>query len=246
MRMTGNTILITGGATGIGFGLARELAAKDNVVIICGRREDRLNEAKAKIPSLHTRVCDVADPESRGALAAWVVEKFPAFNILVNNAGVQNLVRFGEGMRDLAAADEEIAINLTAPIHLSGLLMSHLLAKKDAAIVNVSSGLAFAPLARVPVYCATKAALHSLTMTLRHQLKSTSVKVFELIPPIVTSELGAAHRPAQVNASAMPTDAAVAEMIEALANDRFEAPIGAAARLMEKREALFDGMNSHP
>src|SRR5579859_3919624 len=203
MKLTGNTILITGGATGIGFELAAALAQRGNEVIICGRRADRLDEAKAKVPQLHTHVGDVRDPR---ALATWAVEAFPALNVLINNAGVQHLFDFNAP--DFAKADEEIAINLLAPIELTAMLLPHLQQRADAAIVNVSSGLAFVPLARMPIYCATKAALHSLTMTMRDQLRGTGIRVFEIIPPIVQSELGATHRPPQANAAAMPAKTA--------------------------------------
>lgn len=238
MKLTGNTILITGGATGIGFELAAALAQRGNEVIICGRRADRLDQAKARVPQLHTHVADVRDTR---ALAAWAVAAFPALNVLVNNAGVQHLFDFNTP--DFAKANEEIAINLLAPIELTAMLLPHLQQQADAAIVNVSSGLGFAPLARMPIYCATKAALHSLTMTMRYQLRQTGIRVFEIIPPIVASELGAAHRPPQMNETAMPAKTAAELAISALERDEYESALGEAASLREKREALFDVMN---
>jgi uncharacterized oxidoreductase len=243
MQLTNDTILITGGATGIGLELARVLAERGNEVIICGRRRERLDEAKRAYPALHVRVCDVADQRSREELLAFVEREFPRLNVLVNNAGVQHLVDF-RNPDHLQRAEEEIAINLLAPIHLTSLFLPLLQRQPHAAIVNVSSGLGFAPLARMPVYCATKAALHSLTMSLRHQLRETNVRVFEIIPPIVTSELGSAHRPPEMNRTAMPTDAAVAEMIDALERDELEYAVGEAKNLREKREALFPFMNA--
>jgi uncharacterized oxidoreductase len=242
VKTSGNTILITGGATGIGLELARALA-DSNDVIICGRRRERLEEAKAAIPSLHIRQCDVANDADRRGLAAWLDAEFPQFNVLVNNAGVQHRVDLTGDATELAKAEEEIAINLLAPIHLTALLLPQLRRQPAAAILNVSSGLAFAPLAFMPVYCATKAALHSLTMSLRYQLRDSTVRVVEVIPPIVTSELGSAHRSPEMNRTAMPTADAVAAIVEGMARDDDEITIGGAAELRTKREALFPFMN---
>jgi uncharacterized oxidoreductase len=243
MKLTGNTILITGGATGIGLEFARVLAGRGNDVVICGRRRARLDEAKAAVPALHVRVCDVADARSREELFAAMERDFPHLNVLVNNAGVQHLVDF-RNPEHLQRAEEEVAINLLAPIHLTNLFLPLLTRNADPAVVNISSGLAFAPLARMPVYCATKAALHSITMSLRHQLRDTDFRVFEIIPPIVTSELGSAHRPAEMNRAAMPTDAAVAEMVEAFGRDELEYAVGEAKVLRGGREELFNRMNA--
>jgi len=190
MKISGNTILLTGGASGIGLALAKRFLERDNEVIICGRREDRLAEVRDEFPQIHTRVCDVAEADQRAELAYWVVSEFPALNILVNNAGIQRRI-------DLMATEDwnetrsEIAINLEAPIHLTQLLYPHLATTSDAAIMNVTSGLSFTPLANVPVYCATKAALHSFTLSLRWQLKETEIEVVEIIPPAVDTDLQA-------------------------------------------------------
>lgn len=243
MRVNDNTVLITGGASGIGLELARALLRRGNEVIVCGRRAGRLDAARADNPGLHARVADVADPDSRAALVAWLRTDFPTLNVLVNNAGVQRLFEFREGLARLPEVDRELAINLAAPIHLTAMVLPILLEQPEAAIVNVSSGLAFAPLAQMPVYCASKAALHSLTMSLRHQLRDTQVRVFEAIPPLVASELGAEHRPPEANRTAMPAATAAAAIVAALENDVFEVAIGEAERLRDKREALFPFMN---
>jgi len=196
MRTTGNTVLITGGATGIGLALAGQFVRRGNEVIICGRRRQRLLAAKKQIPELTIRVCDVSRAASRRALVQWITSKFGNLNILVNNAGIQRTVDFRSGSRALPDADEEVATNLTAPIHLSALLVPHLRRRNHAAIVNISSGLAFTPLAVVPVYSATKAAIHSLSLSIRFQLRDTPVRVFEVAPPIVPTELsGSRQRP---------------------------------------------------
>lgn len=189
MKLAGNTVLITGGASGIGLGLAERFLRAGSEVVVCGRREEKLHESKAKNPRLRTRVSDVSTDAGRVALAEWAVREFPRLNVLVNNAGVQ-LRSSLEERDEWRRAREEIAINLDAPIHLTMLLAPHLRRQERAAVVNITSGLAFAPMARVPVYCATKAALHSLTVSLRHQLSGTPVEVVEIIPPAVDTDLG--------------------------------------------------------
>ena len=189
------------------------------------------------MPALKTIVAEVSDRADRERLA----QSLPKTNILVNNAGVQHLFDFRDPSQ-LARIDEEIAINLTALILLSTLFIPVIEKNEQPAIVNISSGLAFAPLARIPIYCATKAAVHSLTMSMRHQLGDT-IRVFEVIPPIVTSELGAYHRPQEVKDRAMPVDAAVARMIEGLERDEFEIAVGEAENMRAKRDALFPFMN---
>ncbi|MDQ3281152.1 MAG: SDR family oxidoreductase [Acidobacteriota bacterium] len=242
MQISGNTILITGGATGIGLALAAALA-EQNEVIVCGRRADRLDEAKRQIPSLHTRVVDVASQSGRTELVQWIESEFPRTNILVNNAGVQHRVDLSS-VEELAKGEEEIAINLIAPLYLTALMLPQLRKQTAAAVVNVTSGLAFAPLSYMPVYCATKAALHSISLSLRHQLRDTTVRVFEAIPPLVRSELGATHRPEQLNRIAMPAEEAAALIVSALERDEYELAIGDAANSRARRESLFEVMNS--
>ena len=189
MELGGNVVLVTGGASGIGLALARRLLAAGSRVIVCGRRASALDAAAAAHPGLVTRVCDVARADEREALAEWVTGAHPDLNVLVNNAGVQRRVRLTEP-EPWAATREEIAINFDAPVHLTARLLPHLLGRPRAAVVNVTSGLAFSPLAAVPVYCATKAALRSFTLSLRHQLAGTPVEVVEVIPPAVDTDLG--------------------------------------------------------
>jgi uncharacterized oxidoreductase len=191
MKPTNNTILVTGGASGIGLALAARWLAAGNTVIVCGRRADKLREAQVQYPGLHTHVADVATAADREALAAWVAQEFPALNVLVNNAGIQNRYSLTDDSIVWETRRQELAINLDAPIHLSMLLLPQLRQQEGAAIINVTSGLAFAPLAQVPVYCATKAALHSFTLSLRVQLAPLGVRVLEIIPPAVNTDLGA-------------------------------------------------------
>lgn len=191
MNLQGNTVLITGGASGIGLAFAERFLAAGSEVVVCGRREDKLAEAKEKYARIHTRACDVAQESERVALFEWTAKNFPAVNVLVNNAGIQRRVDLKE-TEDWEKTRGEIAINFEAPVHLSRLFTPHFLKRKNAAILNVTSGLSFVPLANVPVYCATKAALHSFTLSLRHQLKDTPVRVVEVAPPAVDTDLGGA------------------------------------------------------
>jgi len=192
MELHGHTVLVTGGASGIGFAISEHFLKAGSQVIICGRREDKLKEAKQKYSNLHFYVCDVAKAADRIHLASKVVKDFPKLDILINNAGIQDRFHVNDFNGSWERHHNEIAINLEAPIHLSMLLMSHLKGLPSSAIVNVSSGLAFVPLTIAPIYSATKAALHSFTLSLRHQLKETSVKVIEIIPPAVQTDLGGA------------------------------------------------------
>jgi uncharacterized oxidoreductase len=243
MKTSGNSVLITGGGSGIGLALAELVLNRGNRVIICGRRRDRLQAARRRLPGLNIRACDISRPRSRRALVAWLTSEFKDLNILVNNAGIQRPIDFLKGRHHLPDADEEVATNLTAPIHLSALLIPHLKRKKEAAIINISSGLAFTPLAAVPVYCATKAAIHSLSLCLRHQLRDTSVRVFEIAPPMVATELsGSRHRPDE-DEDFMTPQAVAAGVLEALGKDQHEVALGAAANLRARREALFAVIN---
>jgi uncharacterized oxidoreductase len=248
MKTTGNTILITGGATGIGFALAETLIREGNSVIVCGRREEKLAEAKRKLPSLKTRRCDLSTAEERRRLFAWASASFPELNILVNNAGIQRMIDLTRGAEELESGEDEIEVNLKATIHLSA-LFTPFLVRRESAIVNVSSGLGFVPIARMPVYCATKAAIHSFSLSLRHQLRGTSVKVFELIPPTVDTELdkGARARRGQVDRG-IPAAEVAAAALTALQADVYECAVGRAAGLAfgtrEERDQAFQGMNA--
>jgi len=189
MELSGNTVLVTGGGSGIGLAIAARLLAGGSRVIVCGRREETLREAAEAHPGLVTRVCDVGREEERAALFEWAVGEHPDLNVLVNNAGIQRRIALARP-EAWEETRREIAINLDAPVHLSLLFLPHLLGRRRPAIVNVSSGLAFVPMAAAPVYCATKAALHSFTLSLRHQLADTPVRVVEIIPPAVNTDLG--------------------------------------------------------
>lgn len=245
MRLSGNTILITGGSSGIGAGLALRFAREGNKVIIVGRRADRLAEVAALAPGIETRVCDLADETRRAELMAWLAAARPETNVLVNNAGVQMSGNFERGL-DPAKMRAEIETNIVALFHLSDLGSRFLAGKGGAAILNVSSGLAFAPLAFLPVYCATKAAVHSFTMSLRHQLKPKGVEVIELIPPAVDTELGRDRRAgsAQQSHGGMSVEDFVAEVWAGLEKALPEIAVGGAEGLRAAGEKAFAGMNA--
>jgi uncharacterized oxidoreductase len=223
MKIGGNTILITGGATGIGFSLAEAFVKADNEVIICGRRENKLEEAKNKLPQIHTKNCDLSKEKERKLLYGWIGSNFKNLNILVNNAGIQRMIDFKKGTDELFDGEDEIEINLKAYIQLSAYFIPLFLNKKEAAIFNISSGLAFIPLAITPVYCATKAAVHSFSLSLRHQLRNTPIRVFEIIPPTVDTELdkGARAQRRQEDRGIQPSEVAKAT-ISALEKDEDE------------------------
>lgn len=183
MKLSNNTILITGGTSGIGFTLATQLMALKNTVIVTGRDQSKLDETQRKIPGVHIIQSDVSDPDAIILLYKKVTKEFPELNIIVNNAGIMRKINLHGKGTDLVDFTREIEINLMGPIRMVKQFLPHLKTKKSAAIVNVSSGLAFVPLPISPIYSATKAGLHSFTQSLRVQLKNTNIKVFELAPP---------------------------------------------------------------
>ena len=191
MRMEGNAILITGGATGIGYSMAKYLRERGNEVLICGRREDRLAKAAKELPGLKIFKCDVTNPNDRAALLAYVQDSLPDINMLVNNAGIQRDIDLSKGISDLENGESEIRVNLEAPILLSALFTPLLAGRENAAIINISSGLAFMPdyAVGMPIYHTTKAGLHAFSMVQRKQLAPLGINVIEIIPPAVVSEL---------------------------------------------------------
>ncbi|MGP7795140.1 SDR family oxidoreductase [Sphingomonas sp. CLY1604] len=195
MKTSGNTILMTGGGSGIGEALAHRFHDRGDTVIIAGRRQDALDRAAAGRAGIHTVTLDVEDSDAIDAFAERIVTDFPDLNVLFNNAGImqfEDLTR----RRDLSAAEATLAINLLGPIRLTNALIEHLATRPDAAIVTVTSGLAFVPLVAAPTYSATKAAIHSYTVSLRTQLAG-KIEIIEVAPPGVRTDLtpGQANRP---------------------------------------------------
>jgi uncharacterized oxidoreductase len=187
MQLTGNTILITGGGSGIGRALAEAFHAEGNHVVIAGRRKKQLDETVAANPGMRPAILDIADPGSIRSLAEKVSTSFPGLNVVIQNAGIMRPESIGKG--EVADAEAIVTTNLLGPIRLTAALLPQLLKQPHAAILTVSSGLAFVPLAMTPTYCATKAAIHSYTQSLRSQLRNTAIQVIELIPPYVQTEL---------------------------------------------------------
>jgi uncharacterized oxidoreductase len=243
MKTSGNTILVTGGATGIGFAIAERFSKLGNNVIICGRRQDRLDAAKKEIPSLHVIRCDISKEADRKSLLKTIESDFKGLNVLVNNAGIQRPINLKNGNEELLKADDEIETNLKSQIHLSALFIPLLSKGKESAIVNVSSGLGFVPLSRFPVYSATKAALHSFTMSLRHQLKDTGIRVFELIPPIVhDTELSfdAKGKPIKKEDWTVSSSEVAETLAEGFKANQFEIAVGPSKRWVSASKADLD------
>ncbi|MCD0468872.1 SDR family oxidoreductase [Flavobacterium sp. JAS] len=186
MNLSNNKILITGGASGIGLGLTERFIQENNTVIIVGRRESVLQEVKAKFPTVITKVCDLSSETQRVALYKWIAENHSDLNVLINNAGIQKWVSVNDA-DFYQSAKTEIATNIEAPLHLTSLFIQ---LKSLTTVMNVTSGLAFSPFAKVPVYSATKAFFRSFTLTLRHLLKEKNIEVIEIIPPALNTDLG--------------------------------------------------------
>jgi uncharacterized oxidoreductase len=211
MELTGNTILMTGGATGIGRALAEQFYQRGNQVIIAGRRRPALEAVTAANPGIKCVVLDVEDPASIASVAAQLTRDFPKLNVLFNNAGIMRSEDILKGAT--ATAEATVTTNLLGPIRMTAALLPHLLQQPSATIFNVTSGLAYIPMAFTPTYCATKAAIHSYTMSLRYQLKDTNVRVAELVPPWVATEL-MGEKPDDPRA--MPLEDFIAEVMQML------------------------------
>ena len=247
MNLSGNTILITGGGSGIGRGLAEQFHKLGNQVVIAGRRQHALDEATAANPGMKSLQLDIDHPAAIRAFAAQAIAEFPSLNVLINNAGIMRAEKLLAQPPDLADAEAIVTTNLLGPIRLTAAFLPHLQQQPHATIVNVSSGLAFLPLALTPTYCATKAAIHSYTQSLRYQFKGTTTEVLELIPPYVATHLmSGANDP-----HAMPLGAYIAEVmgilktqptpreicVENVKGLRFAAESG-------KYDAIFQGLNA--
>lgn len=247
MKLSGNTILITGGSSGIGFALAERFLELGNTVIACGRSEGKLKDAKERLPALNTFACDVSKEADRKRLVNFIKESFPGINILVNNAGIQLKVDLKKGTEELAA-NHEIEINMIACIYMSAEFIPLLSGKEESAIMNVSSGLGIVPRALYPIYSATKAGIRSFTKSLRVQLKDTGIKVFDIIPPLVhDTEL---HYGKQLERTENSVSAAelAEQVVEGMKADRYEIAAGPAKKWLDlstngQLEQLFQNMN---
>ena len=212
MKITGNTIPITGGGSGIGRGLAEAFHKLGNKVIVAGRRKQVLDETVAASPGMASAILNIEDPAAVRAFAQKLTADFPALNVVINNAGIMRPENLLTQSAEVSDAEATIATNLLGPIRLTAALLPHFLKQPHATIMTVSSGLAFVPMAVTPTYNATKAAIHSWSQSLRYQLKSTSVEVIELVPPYVQTELMGSRQAADPRA--MPLKDFLAETIE--------------------------------
>jgi len=243
MNLSNNTVLITGGASGIGLSLASHFVQSDSTVIICGRDKHKLEEAKVKHPQITTYVCDVANSGERISMFEWMSHEFPKLNILVNNAGIQRRGLQLAQEQSWETLREEIAINLEAPIHLSMLFIPQLATQENPAIVNVTSVLAFVPLAIAPIYSATKAALHSFTLSLRQQLIDSPIAVIEIIPPAVNTDLGGKG----LHTAGVDANEFTSAIVNQLESGQIEASYGLATECRqasrEQLDLIFKRMN---
>ena len=231
MEMTGRTILITGGGSGIGGGLAEAFHKLGNKVIITGRREKTLMDFASKYPGMEAFAMDVAQDGDIQRLYSAVSEKFPNLDVLVNNAGVMKWWDFTKPETLAEGLTEEIDINLKGLIRMTAVFLPLLLKQKRSQLINVSSGLAYMPLSPSPIYCATKAALHSFSMSLRHQLRGTSVEVVELAPPAVKTDLGKVPGVSGMDYPMMSLESFTEKTMKAFASKKTELPIGQAKML---------------
>ena len=250
MNTTGNTMLITGGGSGIGRGLAEAFHKLDNQVIIAGRRREVLDAVTGANPGMKSAAFDMQNLGELPGFAAGIARQYPSLNVLINNAGIMKAENLQEEAENFATAEAIVTTNLLAPMRLTAALLPVLKKQNRATIMTVSSGLAFMPMAMTPTYCATKAAIHSYSQSLRYQLKNTKIEVLELVPPYVATELMGTHQ--AKDPRAMPLAEYIAEVMEILETRpeakeicvkrvyplRFSAEQGQA-----KYEEMFDGFN---
>lgn len=239
MQLNSNKILITGGATGIGYGLAERFVQEGNTVIICSRREDVLKETASKLSGVITKVCDLSIEAEREALYKWIAAEHADLNVLVNNAGIQNWMNItDENFYNKAKA--EITTNIEAPLHLISLFIQ---LPALQTIMNVTSGLSFVPFAKVPVYSATKAFFHSFTLSLRYLLQQNNIEVVEVIPPALNTDLGGKG----LHDTAPPVSDFINAIFEQLKAGRTELTFGFSEAMLkagpEELKVSFDRMN---
>jgi len=251
MNMTGNTMLITGGGTGIGRGLAEAFHKVGNQVIIAGRRQEVLDAVTAGNAGMRAVVFDAQNLDEIPKFAAGLAKQYPSLNALINNAGIMKTENLRDGAENFATAESIVTTNLLAPMRLTAALVPLFKKQNHATVMTVSSGLAFVPMAITPTYCATKAAIHSYTQSLRYQLKGTQIEVLELVPPYVATELLGARQ--AKDPRAMPLDEYIAEVMEILKAQpeakeisvkRADLLRNAAAQGRAKYEEIFEGLNS--
>src|SRR6185437_4766554 len=248
MNLSNNTILITGGGSGIGLALAVELLNYNNKIIIAGRNIEKLQLAQTNHPKLEILQVDISDEASVKKLTYEVLEKYPDLNFLINNAGVINLWKIKTKKVSISGQKAELLTNVFGTIQLTQSLIPFLLNKKNATILNVSSALAFVPMASAPIYSATKAALHSYTISLRQQLHGTNVKIFEVLPAAVNTDMSShIEKKAGIKdgGQGMPPEKLSILILKGLKKDNFEIRPGMSNMLYYLNRvfpALVEGM----
>lgn len=240
MQISGNKLLITGGATGIGFGLTKRFLEAGNTVLICGRRKEQLEKVVAEFPSVSFFVCDLEQASERKKLVQWIQENHSDLSVLVNNAGIQQWMEI-EDPNFMERAKQEIAINVEAPLDLTSQLIQLSSLKT---IINVTSGLSFVPLTKTPVYSATKAFFHSFTLSLRHLLRAKNIEVIEIVPPALNTDLGGVG----LHDYAPPVSDFIASIFEQLAEGKNQLTFGMSEGLSkanpEGLQRIFEQMNA--
>lgn len=241
MKLINRTILITGGSAGIGLAFAQKFVDLGNTVIVTGRRQDVLDRLNTKYPELHTVRSDVANPADVVALAARMKRDFPRLDVLVNNAGISRYRNLGTSSADLDELMEEVNINVGGVVRMTSAFMELLTANKGT-LINVSSGLAFAPLPCLPIYCATKAAIHSYTQSLRFQLEGSDVEIIEIMPPAVKTDMTKEVSDGD-DITLITTEKLVTLSIAALGKGRLEIHPGQSRQLAFMRRLAPDFIN---
>jgi uncharacterized oxidoreductase len=237
MKLANNKILITGGASGIGLGLTERFVQEGNTVIICGRRESALKETADKFPPVITKPCDLSVEAGRVELYNWISANHGDLNVLVNNAGIQKWMDISD-TQFYQKANEEIITNVIAPVHLTTLFTN---LKSINTIIIVTSALAFIPLSKVPVYCATKAFMRSFTLSLRHMLKPKGIEVIEMIPPALNTDLGAKG----IHDAYPPVSDFINAVFQQMKEGKIELTFGASeSRLKANNEVIHEPFNA--
>lgn len=240
MKLSGNKILVTGGASGIGLGFTERFLKDTNKLIVCGRRKSVLNDVSDTLPSVIIRQCDLSDPKERIDLYNWISKEHGDLNVLVNNAGIQQRMSVYDE-EFFPRAKEEIAINIEAQVHLISLFLK---LRKLNTIINITSGLGFVPMVTVPVYSATKAFFHSFTLSLRHLTKPKGIEVIEIIPPALNTDLGGKG----IHNYAPPVSEFIESAFEQLKQGKNEITFGFTEAIAksgpEELQKAFDRMNN--
>lgn len=227
MILKNNVILITGGSSGLGLAMAKRFVAMGNKVIVCARNHQKLEALKKSFPQIETYSSDISVEKERFELLNFVMANFPDINILINNAAIVHKTDFYEDPTMYVKAVAEIQTNVIAPIHLTKLFLPHLIQNSNGSIINITSGLVFVPRSVYPLYSATKAALHSFTQSLRHQLKEKQIRIIEVLFPAVDTPWHQGDPPK----IAISPELAVGQMLKELASQRTEIRIGGAQKL---------------